>query len=581
MKTKFFIKHLSMFLLPLMIPLIILGTLSILITQNYIKEDINKNSVNLLKQTKENIELILNETDPMSLVYGNDLKIIETLSSIMKSGSLTHEELISYEILKIFLSAPANARPYIDSFYIYLPNDNGRFISSKQGLSELKNYYDTEWYGQFIHQDKHVKQWIEPRAVRPFSFEASPTKIVTIYQRISSIDGVIVLNIWPAYIENILKSLSTFPEQSILVVNENNQIIFSNRQPDYLKDLKLETNPKPEQAIYTVEAANESYTVSQLNSARYGWKYISIVPQRVLYQVPFTIIQITVLLLLVSFVLGFVLAFYFTKSRYKQISNIIHIIDSAENGSPLPALPDRVNDEYGYIIQNILKTFIEQSFLKIQLSERRYKLQVAQLTALQSQINPHFLFNTLETVNWETIALTGRPNQVTKIIDNLSEILRYSLTNPEEQVSLKTEIKNLKSYIEIQKYRYEDKFDIIWDYDPKVIGCRVMKLLFQPFIENSIYHGIKEKEEHCLIKIRIKLAGAHLHIAIVDNGLGMNKDTLQMIRNDFENEKDYSERIGMFNTNKRLKLAYGEEYGVVIRSKEGYGTAVYMKIPIS
>jgi two-component system sensor histidine kinase YesM len=581
MKTKFFIKHLSMFLLPLFIPLIILGTLTILITQNFIKEDINKNSVNLLKQTKENIELILSETDPMSLVYGNDLKIIEALSSIMKNSSLTHEELISFEILKSFLNAPANARPYIDSFYIYLPNDNGRFLSSKQSLSELKTYYDTDWYERFIHQDGQIKRWIEPRLVKPFAFEQNPTRIVTIYQRINLINGVIVLNILPAYIENILKSLSTFPDQCILVVNENNQIIFSNWLPDYLKDLKLDSITKSDQAFYTIKTANESYTVSQLNSAKYGLKYMSVVPQSALYQVPFTIIKITMLLLLLSFVLGFVLAFYFTKNRYNQISNIIHIIDSAEKGSPLPALPDRIKDEYGYIIQNIVKTFIEQSYLKIQLSERRYKLQVAQLTALQSQINPHFLFNTLEAVNWETIALTGKPNQVTKIIDSLSEILRYSLTNPEERVSLHTEIKNLKSYLDIQKYRYEDKFDIIWDYDPKVVGCRVMKLLFQPFVENSIYHGIKEKEEHCLIKIKIRLVDSDLHVAIVDNGLGMNKDTLQMIRNNLANDKEYSEHIGMSNTNKRLQLAYGEDYGITIRSKEGFGTAVYIKIPLT
>ncbi|MCU6793408.1 sensor histidine kinase [Paenibacillus sp. WQ 127069] len=581
MKNKFFIKHLSMFLLPLLIPLTILGTLSILITQNYIKEDINKNSVNVLKQTKENIELILSETDPMSLVYGNDLKVIEALSSIMKNSSLTHEELISFDILKSFLSAPANARPYIDSFYIYMPNSTGRFISSKQGLSDLQTYNDKEWYSHFIEKDEKVKLWIEPRKVKQFEFESTNTPLVTIYQRIESTNGVIVLNIRPIYIENILKSLSTFPEQCILVVNENNQIIFSDRQPEYLKDLNMESINKSNEAFYTINAANESFIVSQLNSARYGWKYISIVPQRALYEVPFRIIQITMLLLLISFMLGLVLAFYLTRNRYKQIANIIDIIDSAEKGNPLPSLPERVQDEYGYIVQNIVKTFIEQSYLKVQLSERRYKLQVAQFTALQSQINPHFLFNTLEAVNWETIALTGKPNQVTKIIDNLSEILRYSLTNPEERVSLQTEIKNVKSYLEIQKYRYEDKFDLEWDYDPKVIGFRVMKLLLQPLIENSIYHGIKEKEGHGLIRIKIKLVESALQIAIVDNGLGMNKDTLQMLRNNVETQHEFSEHIGLFNTNKRLKLAYGEAYGITIRSKEGWGTAVYLKIPMT
>ncbi|MCS7459863.1 histidine kinase [Paenibacillus doosanensis] len=582
MKTRFFVKHLSMFLLPLLIPLIILGTLSILITQNYIKEDINKNSINLLKQTKENIELILSETDPMSLVYGNDQRVIEALAAMMRNSSLTHEEIISYTILKSFLSAPANARPYIDSFYIYLPNDNGRFISSKEGLTEFSAYYDTAWYNQFLQQDEHVNMWIEPRLVKPFSFEAQPTRLVTIYQRINSVNGLIVLNILPEYIEKMLKSLSTLPEQSILVVNENNEIVFSDKLPKYLNDmnLNLETINKSDEAFYTTKIDNEAYIVSQLNSARYGWKYISIVPQQALYQVPFTIIKLTILLLLLSFVLGFILAFYFARSRYKQISNVIHIIDSAESGHPLP---DRVKDkdEFGYIIQNIIKTFIEQSFLKVQLSERRYKLQVAQLTALQSQINPHFLFNTLETLNWETIALTGRPNQMTKIIDNLSEILRYSLTNPEEPVSLNKEIKNLKSYIEIQKYRYEDKFDMIWEYDPVVIGCRVMKLLFQPFVENSIYHGIKEKEESSLIKIRIELVGPDVHIGIIDNGLGMSRERLRKIRRDLNSDDEYSERIGMINTNKRLKLAYGEPYGIVIRSKQGWGTAVYIKLPMS
>ncbi|WP_240414364.1 sensor histidine kinase [Paenibacillus periandrae] len=581
MKNKFFIKHLSMFLLPLLIPLTILGTLSLLITQNYIKEDINKNSVNVLKQTKENIELILSETDPMSLVYGYDLKVIEALSSIMKNSSLTHEELISFDILKSFLSAPANARPYIDSFYIYMPNATGRFISSKQGLSDLQTYNDKEWYSHFIEKDEKVKLWIEPRKVKQFEFESMTTPLVTIYQRIESTNGVIVLNIRPIYIENVLKSLSTFPEQCILVVNENNQIIFSDRQPEYLKELNMESINKSNEAFYTIKLANESYIISQLNSARYGWKYISIVPQRALYEVPFRIIQITMLLLLISFMLGLVLAYYLTSNRYKQIANIIDIIDSAEKGNPLPSLPEGVKDEYAYIVQNIVKTFIEQSYLKVQLSERRYKLQVAQFTALQSQINPHFLFNTLEAVNWETIALTGKPNQVTKIIDNLSEILRYSLTNPEERVSLQTEIKNVKSYLEIQKYRYEDKFDLEWDYDPKVIGFRVMKLLLQPLIENSIYHGIKEKEGHGLIRIKIRLKESALHIAIVDNGLGMHRDTLQMLRKNVETQHEYSEHIGLFNTNKRLKLAYGEAHGITIRSKEGWGTAVYLKIPMT
>lgn len=528
MKNTFFMKHLMMFLLPLLIPIIILGTLSILISQSYLKEDINKNSVNLLKQTKENIEFIVSETDPMMLVYDNDLKIIDALSSIMRNRSLSHEDLISFDLLKSFLNAPANARQYIDSFYIYLPNDNGRFISSKQGLSELKSYDDTQWFEQFQRQDEHVKLWIESRYIKSIGQNAEQQRRVTIYQRINNGRGVLVLNILPGYIENILRSLSTFPDQCILVVNEKNEIVFSDKQPAYLTSLDLASILPSGQTFYTVKTPDQSLIVTQLTSVRYGWKYISIVPQSALYQVPFQIIKITIWLLLISFILGSMLALYMTQRSY---------------------------------------------------SERRYKLQASQLMALQSQINPHFLFNTLETLNWETIALTGRPNQVTRIIDNLSEILRYSLTDPEESVTLDTEISSLEHYLQIQKYRYEDKFDVVLDYDSAVLHWKVMKLMLQPIVENSIYHGIKEKEGPGRIKIKIRQSGPYLDIAIVDNGLGMSREVLQLIRSNLNKEEGYSQHIGLLNTNKRLVLAYGETSRITIRSKEGWGTAIYFKVP--
>ena len=101
-------------------------------------------------------------------------------------------------------------------------------------------------------------------------------------------------------------------------------------------------------------------------------------------------------------------------------------------GEALPPLPSRVRDEYGYIQQNILKTFLEQSYLKMQLSEKRYRLQSMELLALQSQINPHFLYNTLDTLNWISIRLNGHPNQISTLLESLSSILRYSLGHPNE-----------------------------------------------------------------------------------------------------------------------------------------------------
>lgn len=246
----------------------------------------------------------------------------------------------------------------------------------------------------------------------------------------------------------------------------------------------------------------------------------------------------------------------------------------------LPSLPSRITNEYSYIINNILKTFIEQNYLKLQLSEKQFRMQAMQLMALQSQINPHFIFNTLHTIYWEAFAFTKKKNNLTSMIDNLSQILRYSLDDPCQKVRLEDEINNTMAYIKIQKLRFKDNLDAIWSYDESLIDIYTIKLLLQPLIENSIYHGAKGKEGKCLIKIKIYRKDSWLKISVIDNGLGMSKQKLKEIRTNMGTDNEYSNHIGLFNTNKRLNLAYGDNYGLLIRSKLGLGTVIYLNIPI-
>jgi two-component system sensor histidine kinase YesM len=570
-----------MFLIPLLVPLLVLGSFSALYAQQFIKRDINGNNINLLKQTKENVELILNETDPLNLVYGSNGKITAYLSSILRSQALSEYEILAFDILKSFLSAPANARAYIDSFYVYLPNDNGRFLSSKEGIVDLAHYYDTGWYDSIKGMGPAGSAWTESRYVRQYAFETEPARLITIYQGISGTGGVLVFNIIPRYIENVLQSLYTSPDQCVLIVDESNRIILSDKEPDYLKKMNISQLASSDESFYTVETDGDSYIVSQMKSARYGWTYISLIPQRSLYHLPYKIREITLLLLPVSLAVGLVFAFYFTNMNYKRIAGIVNVIRSAEKGQPLPPVPNRVIDEYGYVMHTVLNSFIHQSHLDMQLSERKYKLKSAQLVALQSQINPHFLFNTLETLNWEAIGLTKKPNQVSRMIEHLSQILRYALSNPKEFSIVHTELEVLRSYLTIQTYRYEGKFDVIWEIDPRARHCQIIRLLLQPIVENSIYHGIKEKETPSLLKIKVRKTKASILISIVDTGLGMDKATLVALRNRLQsdNEEFDGSHIGLYNTSQRIKLTYGSDCGLIVRSKRGYGTAVYLEIP--
>lgn len=578
MRKKFFFKNITIFLIPLLIPILVLGSLSIVITQHYIKDQISKNNVNLLSQTKENIGLILSELDSLTLNFSSNPRIAKNLKDILNKQSLTLDDKVSITEIRSFIDAPANARSYIDSIYIYLNNDKNKFMTTTDGLVDLKNYYDTSWFQTYINQKSSNEIWVEPRAIKRYEFEKEATGVVTMYRRLfpSAIkkDGAIILNIRTDYIEKQLIALDIPYTQCILVLNENNNVIFSNNRLHLIDKNILSEVEKSVTPNFLISSDFDSYTVSQLEYPRFGLRFISIVPHSTLYSMPILIRRVTIILLFVSFALGLILAIYFTNKNYKQVSNIISILDSAERGYALPQLTSQIKDEYTYIVQNIIKTFVEQSYLKVQLSERKFKQQAAELLALQSQINPHFLFNTMETIYWGVIQIVGKPTWVNTMIENLSDILKYSLESPTHLITLDQEIKNTTSYIAIQRFRYDNKFDVIWEYDEELNNYKIIKFILQPLIENSIYHGIKEKDGKSLIKVKILKFESYLAISVIDNGLGIPKETLINIRRKLKEDQQYSDHIGLYNTNRRLKLTYGDKAEIKVLSKSGKGTII-------
>ncbi|MFD0677510.1 MULTISPECIES: sensor histidine kinase [unclassified Paenibacillus] len=586
MKTyhAFFLKNLFTFLIPMLVPILILGTMSTIIIKRYVTEEINNNTTNMLKQTKGNIELIFSELDSLNIHFMANAIEFANLKSLMLKPSL---ELDDYKILatiKNLIDAPAMAMPYIDSVYVYLNNDKSRFLSTTSGgLTELNQFYDKAWFNSYIrHQHDEQLVWTENRTIKKYNFENSATELISLYRKLSldQGDGLIVLNINAKYIENHLSNLSTLQDQTLLILGPNGEVVFKNKKLPYFDSLPFNDLISENRSFYEMDLKGQPLIVSKLNSDRYGWTYLSIAPKAKLYQVPNSLNQTIQLLLLLSFLFGSGLTFYFTRKNYRDIKTIVTILESAENSKPLPALPARIKDVYSYIVHSILKNFIEQNYLNIQLSERKYKAQAMELVALQSQLNPHFLYNTLETINWQISGLTGKPGKLNKMVENLADILRYSLEGHNKPVILQKEIAYTLSYIDIQKVRYQDKFDVVWEYEDRVKKYNVPKLILQPLIENSIYHGIKVMEGNYRIKIKIWQTGELLQLAVIDNGIGISKERLGEVRHVLEMDTGETDHIGLFNTNKRMKLLYGESFGVKVRSKYGRGTVVYLRIPI-
>lgn len=582
---RYFTKNMLLFLAPLCIPIFILGIFSIVISKSYIEKEIDNNNMTILAQTQTNLELIFNEIDSLNLIFSTNPEIVVGLKEIFKQSSTSFEDLEFLKIIRSFIGTPAYAKPYIQSIYVYFDNDRQQFITTTQtSFASLNRFHDTSWYDSFM--SSHKANWAELRQVKLYDFEDKPTQILTIYRSLAPVNttlkvGVIVLNINLKYIENLLNELQTSSKQAILVVDDQDNIILRNQVSHTLSDSDIQQfiGTNSSDTFYKVNTADDTFVISQLKSSRYNWRYISVIPQRVLYSAPNEIQKFTIVILILSFLLGSLVIFYLNKKNDRRIQDIISIINSANENAPLPELHSTIKDEFGFIINNILQKFIEQKYLKLQLQERKYKQQVAELLALQSQINPHFLFNTLQTIYWKVQEFTGKPNEANVMLGNLSDVIRYSLQEPYSPATIGDEISYARSYIDIQKVRYKDKFHVFWEYDEGLESAKAMKLLLQPLIENAIYHGIKEKEGDSQIKIKIYRRHPYLHISVIDNGLGIPPHKLARIREDLKYSEHLSSHIGLINTNKRLKLMYGEQYGIRLLSKPGTGTAVHIRIP--
>ena len=195
------------------------------------------------------------------------------------------------------------------------------------------------------------------------------------------------------------------------------------------------------------------------------------------------------------------------------------------------------------------------------------------------QINPHFLYNTLDAIKW--VAILQKANNAAEMITYLVRLLRISLNKGREYVSIREEIEHVKCYVEIQKFRYNDKFDIEVEIDESLMQYRIPKLILQPIIENSIFHGFKQMRQGGKINIKGWSQEKDILFSIIDNGCGVEVNSVDRLldSNLQTNKGERLSGIGLNNVNERIKLIYGEKYGLKIENVDTGGTKVDVLLP--
>lgn len=274
--------------------------------------------------------------------------------------------------------------------------------------------------------------------------------------------------------------------------------------------------------------------------------------------------------------IAILLTYFLSGHMLKPLSSLKDHMEDVGKGNLDSFYQVTHNDEIsvlGTVFNKMVKE-LRQLIDKVYLVENQKRS--AELRALQSQINPHFLYNTLDTIQWK--ALDHEAYDVADMIHELSELFRISLSDGREFIPVSTEIQHVRHYLEIQVLRYQDQFDYEIQVEEAVKSLLIPKIIIQPLVENAIYHGLKLKREKGILFIQIKAKDPGLLITVEDNGVGIDELKLQEIRKNLEHSRE-SEHYGLYNVNERLKLAFGEDYCITIDSQKNKGTKITLKLP--
>lgn len=539
---------------------------------------------NTLKNIREEITL------ENSYIFDNSVNIIDqtlmevdTLTSSLASNESTQLYTINNVSTDSFktISRLAKTLPiiyrYIDSIYIYSePTDTVIMDNNSIPLSDLS---DTDWINAY-------RAVTSPKGtIIPRSKNNVYPQLITIIKPIYVADekkGAIIMNINAQSIYNSMLYQQYKDGRLFFLVNADNKIIISselsyfNTYPDDigLNTLTIESNPK--NSVYEINDKN--YVVLSGDSTISDYKYISAYPLE-LYEHKLSTMKLQIIgILLLLMIIIFILAYVASVRSYSPLNEIISFLDNSQ--PPADSIEEEDKNELMYIINSIQTHINDKTKMAEILEERMKLLRKSQYDMLQTQINPHFLYNTLETINWMAYNMSNSENPVSKSLINLASFFRNTLTSG-YFVSIENEIKYTKEYVNILALRYGDLFDIEWDIDESILSYTIIKICLQPIIENAVYHGIKQKNDKGLIKIKGLCDDNNIILIVSDDGVGIEKDALDELNKtlsetSFTNEKSH---IGLSNVNQRIKIIFGDSYGIHVESTVGVGTDVYVTIP--
>ncbi|HZH62139.1 MAG TPA: sensor histidine kinase [Metabacillus sp.] len=561
-------KLLMMFLFLTVIPLILVGMISYMKSYDIFAQQTYSLAQIQLAQLRSEYDEVIQDIKRFTEIGKKD----STVQFLIDKQNTSEESKSILGMIKLY----RESYQYSDSIMnIKIIGLDGKAVSEDRGVHQLDRQELTK--PPFVALlDEPTKTLIEP--IYKNSNPALSMTSTIVSDSSKEVIGFIDIVIKASVFKDILYDASLRNTGTIQIQSESGTILFS--APQFAKTSPLSNRKSIEEnnsGYFTKGTTFFVFDTSELT----GWKFIRYTPLTEITKEANEIRSLIVLTVgsILIFTIG--LYFFITSRLILPLRLLKKKMKQASKGDLDVQFDNKGTDEIAELGENFNSMIMKIKDLLTKSVNEQKQLKTAELRTMQAQINPHFLYNSLETIIW--MAEARKTEQVIEITKALSHFFRISLSKGKDVIPLEDEINHIRNYLTIQKMRYQDILDVTFHLNKDILKYEIIKLTLQPIVENAIYHGIKNKRSKGFVRIKGDFTPeGYISIDVIDNGIGMKEDKLVEIRSQLSQgvpfEKDQG-GFGMVNVHQRILLNYGEPFGITINSWYGSGTRVSLIIP--
>lgn len=549
-----------------------------LFSRTLINEAIGYTSL-VVEQERQNLDAYFDQVKTLIQLTAGE-SVINTALNDQETDDY-RKKLSYHREIQNFLEGIIRFHPTIKDIIIVDPEGQALDFSGNAVHPDF-NFYNEHWMPQ--HRDSQFFT-IDFIGIHPQEYYIAPQKsdekivsvaatVLDFYNSPPFLGASVLFNIELENIREFTKGIKLEENGFFVILDSNNQTVYgsTDNQLDSNFTAMISSDIIANNGTFRTQLLSQEMLCVYTTSKVTGWKIIALIPMKDILAHNNNIRKTAIFIIFLGILSVLLISIFISLRISKPITNLMRKMQLVKTGLIETDLYDKSSIEMEKLTSRIMSMIQNINELNENLYLNQIKAKQSEIRALQYQINPHFLYNTLQSI--KALAVCERTSEVSHLVSIFGDVMRYSIYQPNELVLLDKELNHLTKYIEIQQYRFPEKIRLEI-YCPE--SCRIIKtpkLILQPLVENAIIHGFSDNRKG-IISIHARVIDHFLEIKITDNGVGMNNEILEELKlklnSGHENESDH---IGLINVHERIRYRYGDQYGLTLESTLGFGTTV-------